>query len=255
MKIYSTQSPSIQKALDEEFANEENFPSNVKVGIEWAMTVVKPNGDTTNYSQEMMISYYKQNDSSYEPLYSSKDDAQAAIDGYVATLGITDDDTVYEDCSFIMQPQASMVIMDQTTGEVVAMIGGRGEKTANKTLNRASDSLRNPGSTFKIVAAYAPAFEELGYGPGTVLYDGPYAYSGADSRLVKNWDKNTPYRGWTTIREAITRSMNIMAVKTITDVTTPVAVDYLLRFGFTSLSLEGSNTDYGQAPTVYPIWN
>ena len=42
------------------------------------MTVVKPNGDTTNYSQEMMISYYKQNDSSYEPLYSSKDDAQAA---------------------------------------------------------------------------------------------------------------------------------------------------------------------------------
>ena len=78
MKIYSTQSPSIQKALDEEFANEENFPSNVKVGIEWVMTVVKPNGDTTNYSQEMMISYYKQNDSSYEPLYSSKDDAQAA---------------------------------------------------------------------------------------------------------------------------------------------------------------------------------
>ena len=64
------------------------------------------------------------------------------IDGYVATLGITDDDTVYEDCSFIMQPQASMVIMDQTTGEVVAMIGGRGEKTANKTLNRAK---RVPG--------------------------------------------------------------------------------------------------------------
>ena len=255
LKIYSTQSPSIQKALDEEFANEENFPSNVKVGIEWAMTVVKPNGDTTNYSQEMMISYYKQNDSSYEPLYSSKDDAQAAIDGYVATLGITDDDTVYEDCSFIMQPQASMVIMDQTTGEVVAMIGGRGEKTANKTLNRASDSLRNPGSTFKIVAAYAPAFEELGYGPGTVLYDGPYAYSGANSRLVKNWDKNTPYRGWTTIREAITRSMNIMAVKTITDVTTPVAVDYLLRFGFTSLSLEGSNTDYGQATALGGITN
>ena len=255
LKIYSTQSPSIQKALDEEFANEENFPSNVKVGIEWAMTVVKPNGDTTNYSQEMMISYYKQNDSNYEPLYSSKDDAQAAIDGYVATLGITDDDTVYEDCSFIMQPQASMVIMDQTTGEVVAMIGGRGEKTANKTLNRASDSLRNPGSTFKIVAAYAPAFEELGYGPGTVLYDGPYAYSGADSRLVKNWDKNTPYRGWTTIREAITRSMNIMAVKTITDVTTPVAVDYLLRFGFTSLSLEGSNTDYGQATALGGITN
>ena len=51
------------------------------------------------------------------------------------------------------------------------MIGGRGEKTANKTLNRVTDALRNPGSTFKIVAAYAPAFEELGYGPGTVQYE------------------------------------------------------------------------------------
>lgn len=98
--------------------------------------------------------------------YSSEEEAQAAIDGYVATLGITDDDTVYEKSSFIMQPQASMVIEDQKTGEVVAMIGGRGEKTANKTLNRVTNALRNPGSTFKIVAAYAPAFEELGYGPG-----------------------------------------------------------------------------------------
>ena len=71
----------------------------------------------------------------------------------MATLGITDDDTVYEKSSFIMQPQASMVIEDQKTGEVVAMIGGRGEKTANKTLNRVTNALRNPGSTFKIVAA------------------------------------------------------------------------------------------------------
>lgn len=257
LKIYSTQKPEIQSALDEEFANGENFPANTKVAIEWAMSVVDKDGNTTNYSQEMMFKYYKEQNSGYEPLYSSEEEAQAAIDGYVATLGITDDDTVYEKSSFIMQPQASMVIEDQKTGEVVAMIGGRGEKTANKTLNRVTNALRNPGSTFKIVAAYAPAFEELGYGPGTVQYDGPFAYTenGKVGRLVNNWDKKTQYRGWTTLREAIARSMNIVAVKTITDVTPSVAIDYLLRFGFTSLQLDGANSDAGQAMALGGLTN
>ena len=257
LKIYTTQNPDIQTALDEEFSNAENFPANSKVAIEWAMSVVTPDGETTNYSQEMMFKYYKEQNSSYEPLYNSEEEAQAAIDGYVATLNISDDDTVYEKTSMIIQPQASMVIMDQSTGDVVAMIGGRGEKTANKTLNRVTDALRNPGSTFKIVAAYAPAFEELGYGPGTVQYDGPFAYTegGKVGRLVNNWDKKTQYRGWTTLREAIARSMNIVAVKTITDVTPTVAIDYLLRFGFTSLQLEGANSDYGQALALGGLTN
>ncbi len=257
LKIYTTQNPDIQTALDEEFSNAENFPANSKVAIEWAMSVVTPDGETTNYSQEMMFKYYKEQNSSYEPLYNSEEEAQAAIDGYVATLNISDDDTVYEKTSMIIQPQASMVIMDQSTGDVVAMIGGRGEKTANKTLNRVTDALRNPGSTFKIVAAYAPAFEELGYGPGTVQYDGPFAYTegGKVGRLVNNWDKKNQYRGWTTLREAIARSMNIVAVKTITDVTPTVAIDYLLRFGFTSLQLEGANSDYGQALALGGLTN
>ncbi len=257
LKIYSTQDPKIQEILDHEFSNPENFPENSKVGLEWALSVVSEDGETKNYSQEMLASYFKQSNKDYEILYNTEEEAQAAIDEYVATLGITDEDTVYERCEFIIQPQASMVIMNHSTGEVVAMIGGRGEKTGNRTLNRASGAYRNPGSTFKVVASYAPAFEALGYGPGTVQYDGPFAYNegGRQGRLVKNWDKNTPYRGWTTIREGITRSMNIMAVKTITDVTPTVAVDYLLRFGFTSLELEGPNADYNQSAALGGLTN
>lgn len=257
LKIYTTQDPKVQKILDEEFSNPDNFPEKSMVGLEWALSVVNKDGETTNYSQEMLSKYFQQTNKDYEILYNSKEEAQAAIDEYVATLGITDDDTVYERCEFIIQPQASMVIMNQSTGEVVAMIGGRGEKTANKTLNRASDTFRNPGSTFKIVAAYAPAFEALGYGPGTVLYDGPFAYTdnGRQGRLVNNWDKSTQYRGWTTLREAITRSMNVMAVKTITDVTPTVAVDYLLKFGFTSIVTEGANADFNQAAALGGLTN
>ncbi len=257
LKIYTTQDPKVQKILDEEFANPANFPEKSKIGLEWAMSVVGEDGETKNYSQEMLSAYFKQTDKDYEILYDTEEEARAAIDAYVSTLGITDEDTVYERCEFTIQPQASMVIMNQSTGEVVAMIGGRGEKTGNRTLNRASDTCRNPGSTFKVVAAYAPAFEALGYGPGTVQYDGPFAYNegGRQGRLVNNWDKNTQYRGWTTLREGITRSMNVMAVKTITDVTPTVAVDYLLRFGFTSLELEGPNADYNQSAALGGLTN
>lgn len=247
LKIYTTQDPKIQSILDEEFSNPENFPEDSKVGLEWALSVVDENGESTNYSQEMLVSYFKESNPDFSLLFDSEEEAQAAIDEYVATLGISEDDTVYESCQMTIQPQASMVIMEHSTGNVVAMIGGRGEKSASKTLNRASDALRQPGSTFKILAAYAPAFEELGYGPGTTIYDGPFAYTenGKIGRLVKNISGN--YRGWSTIREGITRSINVMAVKTITDLTPTVAVDYLLRFGITSLELEGANNDYTQS--------
>jgi len=257
LKIYTTQDPKIQQILDEEFANQGNFPDGSKLGLEWALTVVDKDGEQTNYSQEMMTKYLRQTDESFDLLFSSEEEAQAAIDQYKQSLGISSDDTVYESKQMIIQPQASMVIMDQSTGEVKALIGGRGEKNANKTLNRATDAYRNPGSTFKILAAYAPAFETLGYGPGTVQYDGPFAYTenGKISRLVKNWDSNSGYRGWTTIRQGIVRSMNIVAVRTITDVTPAVAIDYLLRFGFTSLVLEGSNNDYNQSLALGGLTN
>lgn len=247
LKIYTTQDPNIQSILDEEFSDPENFPEDSKIGLEWALSVVDENGESTNYSQEMLVSYFQETDEDFDLLFDDEESAQAAIDEYVATLGISEDDTVYESCQMTIQPQASMVIMEQSTGNVVAMIGGRGEKSASRTLNRASDTLRQPGSTFKVLAAYAPAFEELGYGPGTVQYDGPFAYTenGKIGRLVRNVSGN--YRGWTTIREAITRSINVVAVKTITEVTPTVAIDYLLRFGFTSLELEGSNNDYTQS--------
>ena len=59
-----------------------------------------------------------------------------------------------------------MTVMDQSTGYVLGIVGGRGEKEASLTLNRASDTYRQPGSTFKILSAYGPALEEGGYHPG-----------------------------------------------------------------------------------------
>ena len=66
-----------------------------------------------------------------------------------------------------------MSIIDPSTGYVKALIGGRGEKAASLTLNRATDTTRQPGSTFKILSTYAPALNEKGMTLATTFEDEP----------------------------------------------------------------------------------
>lgn len=130
------------------------------------------------------------------------------------------------------QPQASLVLMDQYTGYVRALVGGRGEKQASLTLNRATQTTRQPGSTFKLLTAYAPALDVSGQTLITQYDNEPYFYE--DGTQVSNWDI-TDYTGLTTIREAITRSVNVVAVKCITEITPQLGFDYARRFGITTL--------------------
>ena len=96
LKIYTTMDPAIQAIMDEELANPNNFPENYKIGLEYAMTTVKKDGTTTNYSQEMLQAYFKEKNGgkAYELLYANEELAQEAIDEYEATV-IEKGDTVY----------------------------------------------------------------------------------------------------------------------------------------------------------------
>ena len=252
LTIYTTMDPAIQAIMDEELANPKNFPETFKIGLEYAMTTVKKDGTTKNYSQEMMQAYFKEQTgkSVYELLYANEEEAQAAIDEYEATV-IERGDKVYRNIKMNVQPQVSMVVMDQYTGEVKGIIGGRGEKTGNLTMNRATDAARQPGSTFKVVAAYAPALDAAQMSLATTQYDGPYIYEdGLDKRLVNNWSGDT-YEGWTSIRRGIQQSKNVVAFKTYTQNGSALGLSYLEKFGFSTIQTvtdsEGRN-DYG--PTV-----
>lgn len=86
---------------------------------------------------------------------------QADVDSYKAWLLKEDDTIIGESLTKILQPQVSFVLMDQKTGYVKAISGGRGAKTANLTLNRATNTPRQPGSTFKVISAFAPALDTL----------------------------------------------------------------------------------------------
>ena len=242
LKIYATMDPQIQSIADEIFSNEDNFPANVKYYLTYNLTVDKADGSLVNHSPQMFEKYFKQTNSKFNSLFNSEEDAYAAIEEYKAAVMEEGDEVRAENASITLQPQVSLTVEDQSTGYVVAMVGGRGPKLASRTLNRASNTMRQPGSTFKVVAAYAPAFDSVGLTLADVKVDEPYNYS--NGRPVSNWYGGA-YRGIQSLRQGIAQSLNILAVKTITQVTPKLAYNYLLKFGFTTL-VESRTTSDGR---------
>lgn len=232
LKIYATQDPHIQRICDEVFSNEENYPADTRWYLNYELTIQKANGDFENHSTEMFRAYFKESTPSFNLIYNSKDEAYAAIEAYKEAVMASGDEVYGEKVTLTPQPQVSIVVEDQSTGYVVAMVGGRGKKEGSRTLNRATDTKRQPGSTFKIVAVYAPALDSAGLTLATVMNDAPFNY--ADGRPVNNW-WGAEYRGLNSLREGIRQSMNIVAVKTLTQITPQLGFDYLKNFGFTTL--------------------
>lgn len=232
LSIYTTQDPDIQAICDEVYGNEENYPENTKWYLNYALTIEKANGEKENHSTEMYKAYYKQQIPSFNLLYSTKEDAYAAIEAYKNAVMEEGDEVEGERITLTPQPQVSITVEDQSTGYVVAMVGGRGTKEASRTLNRATNTTRQPGSTFKVLSTYAPALDSAGLTLADVQNDAPYNYSGG--RPVKNW-WGSNYRGLLSLRYGIAQSANIVAVKTLTQISPQLGFDYLQDFGFTTL--------------------
>lgn len=232
LSIFTTQDPQIQAICNEVFTNEENYPSNAKWLLSYALTIEKANGELENHSTEMYQAYYKEQNPSFNLLYDSEEAAYEAIEAYKLAHMAEGDDVRAESISLVIQPQVSITVQDQSTGYVVAMVGGRGVKTGSRTLNRATNTMRQPGSTFKILAAYAPAIDAAGVSLTDVYLDAPYNYVGG--KPVSNW-YGEEYKGICSARYGIEQSLNIVAVKVITQITPQLAFDYLQNFGFTTL--------------------
>ena len=238
LSIYSTQDPAIQAICDEEVNNSENYAQDPKISFNYRLTVTKSDGTTKNYSEQTMLSYYQANNKAYNIDFKDEESAREAIEAYKAEI-MEPGDTVAEggeSIVFTLQPQVAMTVMDQSNGYVVALVGGRGEKTASKTLNRATGITRQPGSTFKIVAAYAPALDAGGMTLATVQDDAPMTYANGTS--LSNYDDH--YRGFTNIRTAITYSINVVTVKTLTEIGTGLGYEYAENLGISTL-VSGDN--------------
>ena len=241
LKVIVCQDPEIQEIADSVVNDTSYWPEPV-YQLNYALTLAdKETKVQTNYSVENLESWFaEQQGYDYSARYYSEDEARAAADEFRdAMVAETGDEVFMETFKLVIQPQVSFTLMDQNTGQVKALVGGRGEKTENRSFNRATEATRQPGSCFKIVATYLPALDACNMSLATVYDDAPYYYENGNQ--VFNWYGG--YWGPKTIRYAIMESMNIIAVKCITDVTPQLAYDYLLKLGFTTLVERKTDSD------------
>jgi penicillin-binding protein 2A len=143
--------------------------------------------------------------------------------------------------------QSGAVILDHRTGGIRAMVGTRGPQVY-RGFNHATQLRRQPGSSFKPLAVYAPALER-GYTPSSLLYDGELNIAGYQP---KDWDGQT--RGQVTLQEAILRSWNIPAVWLLNEIGIDAGLDFVRRAGITlpkadrSLSIALGGLSEGVSP-------
>jgi 1A family penicillin-binding protein len=191
----------------------------------------------TNYfdTEDQRVAYQERYDALYDEcqnllytsgyrIYTSMDmnlekQLQAAIDDKLYAFVSVSDDGTYN-------MQAAATCIDNKTGDVVAIVGGRSQDTVGYTLNRAYQSFRQPGSAIKPILVYAPAFEK-GYTPDSTMVD----------EAIEDGPKNSGggYAGKVNLRYAVMKSINTIAWKLLDEITPSVGLSYLKEMNFTKI--------------------
>ena len=224
LKIYITQDEQIQSIIDSIYADESNFQSNTYYELRYDLTLFdeKDPNITDNYGTY--------------GLFYSEEDARLAAEEFKAQFVTADmEKNVHymESITLTEEPQYSLTLIDQHTGHVVGLAGGRGKKTQNLTLNRAIDSTRQPGSTFKVLASYAAALDVGGFSCGSSMDDAPLTWG--------DWSPNNYYGGYhgkDTAHQGIANSENIVTARFMRAVGVETNFEYVEKFGITTMRRE-----------------
>lgn len=144
------------------------------------------------------------------------------------------------------QPQAAAVIIDQSTGQIVAMVGGREEPVQKRQLNRAYQSSMPVGSSIKPLAVYGPALDS-GATPATGILNSELAIDGYGGKGYPALG-STKWEGIIPIRRGIVSSLNIVAARIVFDIVTPErSAEYLEKLGIdkTRINVDGPGLALG----------
>lgn len=141
------------------------------------------------------------------------------------------------------QLQGAMMVIDNKTGDIVAQVGGTGEKTGTLTLNRATQSLLQPGSVIKPLTVFAPALEQGLITPVSVRDDAPINFVDSGSCWPRN--ANGRYQGLVDMTTAVAESLNTVAVRLVDELGPQACYDFAQeRFGVsTFVEKRGNLTD------------
>lgn len=258
LRIYSTQDAQIQSIVDREFEDESNFPavgngSYYELSPSWALSVYTEAGEWKTYDINDLINYYrpvedvngwyyhKRDDNlGISPITLNKEDLEEKIDGYIANK--VGDNTNYVETGRLisLQPQASMVVMDPYTGNVLAVRGCRGIRLSDYDVNRATSLYRQPGSAFSVPAVYLPALDSGKVTLATTFDDSFYEERYSDTtdnnsgEYITNW-YTSGYEGLSSVRRGIYHSMNIVTARCYDEIGATVSGSYLNLMGFNAI--------------------
>ncbi len=222
LQIHTTMDTYMQDTAEAAMKNDNLFPAgDGSLDVTYLISVL----DTENPDETKNQSHYEKRATVY-----SQEEAEAFVEDVKAELLDDTHTLVLDKLTVSRSLQAAMVIMDQENGHVKALVGGRGDKPGDSVFNRATQALRQQGSTMKPLASYAPAIDTGLLMPGSIIIDEPVTYG---SWSPKNWDGK--YIGPTTVRQGIWHSMNVLAVKAFNMVGADTSYEYLKKFGFTTI--------------------
>lgn len=196
-----------------------------------------------DYYNEVYADYEKKVWAGGYKIYTSFDadmqnELQASLDNGLANFKATDSKTG------LYKMQGAAVCIDNSTGQIVAAVGGRSQDNATNYFNRAFQAVRQPGSAIKPVLVYAPAFDE-GYTPDSTIVD-QYIPNGP-----KN-DENT-FFGQVTLRYATELSLNTVAYQLLQKETTQYALPYLYKMDFAHIVNEDNRPIIGIGGFTYGV--
>lgn len=227
LKIYSTQDSNIQKISDE-VLNSDVIPVDGYT-LSYRLTIKDSEDETVNISEQSILRYLreKNNDPTYSIYLYDEDEAREIIDEYKSQLGEYSE--IDEKVVLIPQPQVAFSVMDSHSGEVRAIVGGRGETATSSSLNRATNVYRQPGSTIKPLLDYAPGFDRNVFNKNTTFVDEPYSYPGGGPAISTPWGR---WFGNVDMITAVCVSLNVPAVKALEQVGVSNALPYLKKMNF-----------------------
>jgi len=146
-----------------------------------------------------------------------------------------------KDNSNLTYPQVALVAIDAQTGQIRALVGGRGEDEYNRALR----AQRSPGSSIKPFV-YTAAIDS-GYTTATVIVDEPVEYPAGDGKTWAPKNFNGKFLGPLRLRQALEQSTNIIAVKLTQDLGPAKVMSYARKMGITTLVDTGPKNDRGLA--------
>ena len=238
----------LSKMLELKYINESEYNTavnNIDKGLAFKKGEIKTNEAIYSYHTDSLIPEI------IKDISDKYDISQTFATNYIEMAGLTIKSTQdskiqkqteveFEKNKYVLQSQngndssqAAMVIIDHKTGYVISCVGGLGEKTSSRPLNRATQTIRQTGSAIKPLSVLAPAIDKKIITASTIYDDTEKDFK--DGYHPTNYN---PSLGEVTVRRAVESSQNIPFVEIMEKIKPQTSIKYLEKMGITTLTKE-----------------